>query len=384
MIPVYRPEEEVFAPECIASFEGMPVTNDHPTDGVTVENARALQRGHAHNVRRGSGEESDLLLADLIITDPGLIEAILHGGKREISCGYTYELCEENGQFIQRKIRGNHVAVVDAGRAGARVSIKDHLCKGRGFFMKKSLYRKLCRMARDGDPEAAAALAEIVEELALPGEEAAPEPVVVEEEKEPEVIIETEEGNTIAVDEADIAGILERLDRLIELMTPGAGGAVAPGTDEDPEEEIAEAVEEMVEAVVGEGTEGGEMAKPEVPDAEEIAEMVEEIIEAGPVSTVLTPEEETDEECEERRENEDKALKAVIQGLRPTLRSMTKKQRRQISRDIAACYYGKDTKGISPYAALAAARDSKAARRDANGAELGKRIMAKRNPNYKE
>ncbi len=250
--------------------------------------------------------------------------------------------------------------------------------------MKKSLYRKLCKMARDGDPEAAAALAEIVEELALPGEEVVPEPVVVEEEKEPDVIIETEEGNTIAVDEADIAGILERLDRLIALMTPGSGGAVAPGTDEDPEEEIAEAVEEMVEAVVGEGTEGGEMVEPEVPDAEEIAEMVEEIIEAGPISTVLTPEEEMDEECEERRENEDKALKAVIQGLRPTLRSMTKKQRRQVSRDIAACYYGKDTKGISPYAAIAAVKDNKAARRDANGAELGKRIMAKRNPNYRE
>ena len=250
--------------------------------------------------------------------------------------------------------------------------------------MKKSLYRKLCRMARDGDPEAAAALAEIVEELALPGEEAAPEPVVVEEEKEPDVIIETEEENTIAVDEADIAGILERLDRLIALMTPGMGAPVASGSDEDPAEEIAEAVEEALEAAAGDPEEALLTEASESGAAEEIAEMVEEIVEAGAESTVLTPEEEMDEECEERRENEDKALKAVIQGLRPTLRSMTKKQRRQISRDIAACYYGKDTKGISPYAALVAARDSKAARRDANGAELGKRIMAKRNPNYRE
>ena len=72
----------------------------------------------------GAGEESDLLLADLIITDPVLIDLILDG-KREISCGYTYELCEENGAYIQRKIRGNHVAVVDAGRAGKRVAIRD-------------------------------------------------------------------------------------------------------------------------------------------------------------------------------------------------------------------------------------------------------------------
>ncbi|MBP0974841.1 MAG: DUF2213 domain-containing protein, partial [Oscillospiraceae bacterium] len=58
-----------------------------------------LQRGHAHNIRRGAGADSDLLLADLILTDPCLIDAVL-AGKREISCGYTYELCEENGQYI--------------------------------------------------------------------------------------------------------------------------------------------------------------------------------------------------------------------------------------------------------------------------------------------
>ena len=57
LISVYRPEEEVFAPETMASFEGMPVTNDHPPDGVDIGNIRALQKGHAHNVRRGTGEE---------------------------------------------------------------------------------------------------------------------------------------------------------------------------------------------------------------------------------------------------------------------------------------------------------------------------------------
>ena len=36
MIPVYRPEEEVFSPETIASFEGMAVTNDHPPDGIAL------------------------------------------------------------------------------------------------------------------------------------------------------------------------------------------------------------------------------------------------------------------------------------------------------------------------------------------------------------
>ena len=94
LIPVLRPADEVFSAETIASFEGMPVTNDHPAEGVDIDNIRRLQAGHAHNVRRGSGGESDLLLADLIITDNRLIEEIL-SGKREISCGYNYELHEE-------------------------------------------------------------------------------------------------------------------------------------------------------------------------------------------------------------------------------------------------------------------------------------------------
>ena len=131
LIPVCRPEEEVFSPASVASFEGMPVTDDHPSapDGVTAENSRYLIRGHAQHVRRGSGAESDLLLADLMITDPVLVEEIL-AGKREISCGYTYTLCEEDGKLIQREIRGNHVAVVDTGRAGPRVSIRDQEPKG--------------------------------------------------------------------------------------------------------------------------------------------------------------------------------------------------------------------------------------------------------------
>ena len=207
LISVLRPEAEVFSPETIASFEGMPVTNDHPPDGVDIGNIRALQKGHAHNVRRGSGEESDLLLADLIITDPVLIDLIMDG-KREISCGYTYELCEENGTYIQRKIRGNHVAVVDAGRAGPRVSIKDehpvqisdlgNRCRATGardwraagddraaetiaenkpteperrtLTMKKSLSKILARMAKDGDIET---VAEIIEEMIEPGEDPA-------------------------------------------------------------------------------------------------------------------------------------------------------------------------------------------------------------------
>ena len=67
-VPVFRPPEEVFSPEAIASFEGMPVTNDHPPEGVDISNIHALQKGHAHNVRRGSGENAEIVATILVKT----------------------------------------------------------------------------------------------------------------------------------------------------------------------------------------------------------------------------------------------------------------------------------------------------------------------------
>ena len=395
MIPVYRPEAEVFSPETVASFEGMPVTNDHPPEGVDVSNIRALQKGHAHNVRRGTGDESDLLLADLIITDPHLIDQILDEGKREISCGYTYELCEENGTYIQRKIRGNHVAVVDAGRAGPRVSIKDHKAKEPERSkpnMKKSLSKILARMAKDGDIET---VAEFIEEMIEP-EAAAEETVVVVETPKGEEPATASGGNlagsevirneqapqcgaatienaetTIVVDEATLGDIISRLDQIISLLTP------APAADEDLVEEIAEAVEEAIEAaaeaeVVAEMPEG----------TEEVAEIIQEILDPEMGGTLQEVIEGAGDECEEPEQeilSTGDALRAALKPMRPMLAKMPRKRRQRVCADIAARLRGKPVR-TGAYKALADATR----RRPDTGADLGKKIMASRNPNYRK
>ena len=464
-IPVLRPEAEVFSPETIASFEGMPVTNDHPPEGVDTSNIRALQKGHAHNVRRGSGEESDLLMADLIITDPHLIDLILEDGKREISCGYTYELCEENGQYIQRKIRGNHVAVVDAGRAGHRVSIKDehpvqisdlgeppvtasggsfaggevrrnkraprwgvapikpaeNRCRATGTRdwraagddraavtialnkttiserstpkMKKSLVKKLVRMAKDGDPEAIEALAEMLETVteseAESAETVAEVAEVVEEVAEqPAAVVETPEA-TVVVDEATLADVISRLDQIISLLTPAP--AADQAADEDPVEEIVEAVSEAVEEAVTEAAAeepevAAELAEGTSP--EEISAIVEEIVE--PVLSETIEDEPAGDACGDPEETSatdapyaEDALRAALTAIRPALARMPKKQRRKVAADIAARMRkqsGRKTADGKTYAALAAASRRKPAAVDA---DLGRRIMERRNPNYR-
>ena len=175
-VPVYRPEGEVFSPACMASFEGKPVTEDHPDlpEGVSAENIRLYQKGHAQNIRRGRGAQRNLLLADLVITDPETIRHIREG-KREISCGYTYTLAEENGRFVQRDIRGNHIAVVDRGRAGARVRINDGETTGTVPIVSQEKERSMNPMKKPNTTDTPVRLLARMAAAALRGNDLEPE-----------------------------------------------------------------------------------------------------------------------------------------------------------------------------------------------------------------
>lgn len=127
---VFRPKSVVTAPETVASFEGKSVLDNHPPDGVkivTVENESEYGKGHAQNVRVGTemDDGETPLLADLFVKNEPLNDQV-ESGKRDISCGYLYRLKKrEDGDFEMSQIEGNHIAVVDKGRAGPDVAIQD-------------------------------------------------------------------------------------------------------------------------------------------------------------------------------------------------------------------------------------------------------------------
>lgn len=134
MVTVLRPLEEVTDPVAVASFEGTSVLDEHHPDKVLIDaldEFDGISKGHAQNIRVGevldSGETS--IIADLHIKHPELnlkIEGYDAAPVRDISCGYRFVLDRDTaGQYIQRKIRGNHVAVVPKGRAGSEVGIGD-------------------------------------------------------------------------------------------------------------------------------------------------------------------------------------------------------------------------------------------------------------------
>lgn len=135
MITILREADVLFHPDTIASFAGRPVTNDHPPTTVTPDNFREYVVGTTLNPRRGEGVDSEFLIADLLIQDAdtikdiGLPNQLPEPGrkrKREISASYEVEVEQVRpGLGRQTSVVGNHVALVDRGRAGPTCAIQD-------------------------------------------------------------------------------------------------------------------------------------------------------------------------------------------------------------------------------------------------------------------
>ena len=128
VIRLHRPPEEVFDGASMASFEGKPITIEHPPVAVTSDNWSELAKGDVRDV----GRSGDLMTGTLVIRSKDAIEAV-QDGKVQLSNGYTFELDMTSGTTadgraydgIQRNIRGNHVALVDAARCGSACRIAD-------------------------------------------------------------------------------------------------------------------------------------------------------------------------------------------------------------------------------------------------------------------
>lgn len=266
IVSVYREEADVFDPVTIASFEGKIVTDEHPPVMLDEQNVMRYIRGTVHNVRRGTGNEADMLLADLMVYDPELNWEIREG-KREVSCGYYLDYVEgPDGKIRQKNIRGNHVAIVPKGRAGSRVAIKDSqkpetrkYTGGKNMAEKKTIWDRLFRtVAKDADPEDIAELAK----MAAAHEAAEKEAPAPAPEAKPEGEPEHKDEDDIAELKDMIRGLIAKLEEeeakkegtFETLADEGDPDGYDPEDDEDgvtvvtDEDEVCDEGEELVKA----------------------------------------------------------------------------------------------------------------------------------------
>ncbi|TPW26025.1 DUF2213 domain-containing protein [Pararhizobium mangrovi] len=136
-VAVYRPEEEVFSTDSLASLSHAPITDDHPDGGVNSETWAGLGKGEVSSDVLRDGNR---LRIPLIVKDKATVQKV-QAGKRQLSAGYTASLVWGDGvtpegepyQAKQTGIRFNHLAIVDKARAGDDFRIGDGAAdRGKG------------------------------------------------------------------------------------------------------------------------------------------------------------------------------------------------------------------------------------------------------------
>jgi len=130
---VYRPAEELGSTDCIDSFKLIPWIDNHVMLGS--EDA-GLTPSEQKGVQGVIGQEvyfdGETLKGNIKVFSEAMANLIANG-KKELSCGYrcryeyapgTYDGVKYD--YVQRDIRGNHLALVENGRMGPDVAVLDH------------------------------------------------------------------------------------------------------------------------------------------------------------------------------------------------------------------------------------------------------------------
>lgn len=201
---VLRPPEELADPACIESFKLLPWIDEHVMLGpVAQEMTDKAVPAEKKGVQGVIGEDvffKDGVLFANIKAFSSTLAALIQAGKRELSAGYRciYDVTAGvwNGQpydAVQRKIRGNHLALVKEGRMGPDVAVMD-----RFTFSFDAKEIQMAEENKDGDNGGAGSMtleqvvkivgdlapqvAKLTDAFAKLGQPAAPAPAATDEE----------------------------------------------------------------------------------------------------------------------------------------------------------------------------------------------------------
>lgn len=260
MYQVYRPAEELGDPETVESFKLLPWIDGHVMLGGARDGYTPAEKKGVNGV---IGEKvyfkGDTLYGNIKLFSEEMADAV-DAGKVELSCGYrcTYEFTpgEFNGQkfdAIQRRVRGNHLALVDQGRMGSSVAVLDHLT----FTVDAKEFQPMSKRTALSTTGAAALLAGLRE--LLTAADAAP---VEGEAPAADAVPPVPGAPPVAAVADPFKAFLEKLRALVAEATAAEAPAgdmdpppAAPPTgDEDPDEDKPAAMDaKAIQAAIDKG-----------------------------------------------------------------------------------------------------------------------------------
>jgi hypothetical protein len=125
--------DAIFTDEYLKSCDGCPFVLEHPREGstpvdVTSENYQEFLKGVLFDPQ--VDEANERVIAKLKVYDPEVIKAIESGELKEVSQGYNCKTVDAPGTYNGKRYDSeqvgvvmNHLALVDAGRAGEKVKV---------------------------------------------------------------------------------------------------------------------------------------------------------------------------------------------------------------------------------------------------------------------
>ena len=271
VVKVYRPFDELIKVK--DTFANKPIKMNHIWVGEEDYKADG-----AIGSDISVDDENLMLRADLIIYNPDLIKAIENGEMVELSPAYTGEEEEKSGrfngddyEFIQKIICVNHLAVVETGRSGKDLRIRDKLNKKIKEYkemksrFKDSFYKHLKKYFDE-------------DEVSKQDNEAKEDEEVVAEKQDDKRELIREIMAVSAKSEADFEGGAEEKERLIAELAERLAYSekedeeVKQDSEADEEKKEDEEVEEVKAEIEGEKIPIDELA-------EVVAEATEAIVE---------------------------------------------------------------------------------------------------------
>lgn len=334
VVKVYRLAEDVMNSAAVKSFEGKPFTNDHPAETVTPQNYTVYDKGHLQNLR-ASGHH---VVADIMAKESNVISLIRSKQKRQVSAGYFCDYVPYKDGYRQVNIRGNHLALVDKGRAGPKVCINDSVleskkgAKSTMAMTKKQAQKKalhiLAQSVTDADE-----FVELTEMLSLDASAVEIPPVKPEGKKAENGLMKALLGTLFSKDEDDDESgkegddeskktedaLNKRIDKLESTMDAILVALKGKAADSDDDEEDDE--------------------KPKTEDSD-------------------SGDDDEDWSDEDKQKAQDEALKAVIDEMKPFIKVLPEAKQKE-AKDALRKQLKKGDTATNVYAAIAAGAKKK-------------------------